>query len=327
MSTVLSGTDSSQILTSLSQSAAGARFNLAFASLQNSYVERYNKEMELINRQAVDSYDTSLDRELAKLQEQLPKLQDYKDQVSNTINMMAERLDQIGDLAFDNASMQLRSAAGNSAAGNSAAVNTAAVNTVNATDFDKKWAQLGDTINNTSMQLQSATGNAVDTTDFDKKRAQLSDMLSRLPILDGSEFSYYGDEGVGDVRLNGLGIKEFSVDDEKTETGSTYELDAALSKANLLVTKLYNRLDMVAGDEDAITERIDQIKAKQKTATEEIKAKVQKIAEEKKSKIAAQLQALSNTFELSQQTTNKVLEAMNSDGGSTQSGTAVDILT
>lgn len=281
MSTVLSSTDSSQILTSLSQSASGARFNLAFAALQNSYVERYNKEMEVVNRQAMDSYDTSLDKELAKLEEQLPKLQDYKDQVSSTINMMAERLDQIGDLSLDNA----------------------------------------------TMQLQAAAGNTVDTTDFDAKRAQLSDMLSRLPVLDGTEFSYYGDEGVGDVRLNGLGINAFTVDDDDAETGSTYEMDAALKKANLLVSKLYNRLDMVAGDEDAITERIDQIKTKQAADTEDIKAKVQKIAEEKKAKIAAQLQALSNTFELSQQSTNKVLEAMNSDGSTTQSGTAVDILT
>lgn len=281
MSTVLSSTDSSQILTSLSQSAAGARFNLAFASLQNSYVERYNKEMEVVNRQAMDSYDTSLDKELAKLEEQLPKLQDYQDQVSSTINMMAERLDQIGDLSIENA----------------------------------------------SLQLQSAAGNTVDTTQFDAKLASLNDSLSRLPILEGSEFSYYGDDGVGDARLNGLGIKGFSVDDDDAETGSTYELDAALGKANLMVTKLYNRLDMVAGDAEAVSDRIDQIKTMQKSSVEDIKAEVQKVAEKKKAAIAAQLQALSNTFELSQQTTNKVLEAMNSDGSTTQSGTAVDILT
>lgn len=279
MSTVLSSTDSSQILTTLAQNSAGARFNLAFNSLQNAYVERYNKEMEVVNRQAMDKYDTSLDAELAKLEEQLPKLEAYQTTVSSALAQATERLDDLGTLQVDNAMLQLHAAAGE---------------TTDATDFNS----------------------AVDS---------LNDMLSRLPIMDGSEFSIFTDEGVGDARLNGIGVNHFSVDDDTAETGSSYELEEGMSKVNLLVTKLYNHLDMVGGEVDTISDRIDTIKDLQENSVEDIKAGVQKIAEEKKAAISAQLQALSVVFETSQQSTAKMLEAMNSDGSTTQEGTAVDI--
>lgn len=261
--------DLTQMLSTLSGMSSRPAFNLAFANLQNSYANQYNDKMQVLQRKALDSYDTSLDAELIKLKEQLPKLEDYQNLVADSVSLVSERLDQIGDLDIQNA----------------------------------------------SLQLHVSAGDTVDASEFNSGVDGLNDALSRLPILDGTEFSFYGDEGVGNIRLNGLGINHFTADDDQATppTGSSYELSAGLSRTNLLITQLYNRLDMVAGEVDRVKERIAEIQDHQQAQVADIKKDVAKKAQEMKLQIASQLQALSISFEAQQASNEQIVKAQTND--------------
>lgn len=261
--------DLTQMLSTLSGMSARPSFNLAFANLQNAYANQYNDKMQILQRKALDRYDTSLDAELAKLEEQLPKLEAYQNSVSSTVAMVAERIDQIGDLDVQNA----------------------------------------------SLQLHAGLGETVDATEFNTSVDNLNNMLSQLPNTDGTEFSFYGDEGVGDIRLNGVGIKYFTADDENADppTGSSAELSKGMSSVNLLIGRLYNRLDMVAGEYDRVQARISEIKDHQQAQAADIKKDVAKQAKEMKLQIASQLQALSVSFESQQASNDKIIKAQTND--------------
>lgn len=261
--------DLTQMLSTLSGMSSRPAFNLAFANLQNSYANQYNDKMQVLQRQALDRYDTSLDAELIKLKEQLPKLEEYQNLVADSVSLVSERLDQIGDLDIQNA----------------------------------------------SLQLHASVGDPLDTTEFDGGVDNLNDALSRLPILDGTEFSFYGDEGVGQIRLNGIGIDHFTVDDDQADppTGSSYELSAGLSRVNLLVSQLYNRLDMVAGEADRVRDRISEIQDHQQAQVADIKKDVARKAQEMKLQIASQLQALSVSFEAQQASNEQIVKAQTND--------------
>ncbi|KIL97221.1 hypothetical protein CCC_00282 [Paramagnetospirillum magnetotacticum MS-1] len=261
--------DLTQMLSTLSGMSARPAFNLAFANIQNSYANQYNDKMQVLQRKAMDTYDTSLDTELSKLKEQLPKLQDYQNLVSNAVAQVAETLDKIGDLDLQNA----------------------------------------------SLQLHAAAGDTPDATEYNASVDSLNESLSRLPNVDGTEFSFYGDEGVGDIRLNGIGIKHFSADDDqaKPPTGSSVELAAGLTRANQLVSQLYNRLDMAAGEVTRVQDRISEIEDHQQTQAADIKKDVAKQAKQMKLEIASQLQALSVSFESQQQQNEKIVKAQTND--------------
>lgn len=261
--------DLTQMLSTLSGMSARPSFNLAFANMQNAMANRYNDEMATLQQKALDHYDTSLDAELSKLQEQLPKLVEYQTKVSTTRNQLLDRLDELSDL---------------------------------------------DTINST-LQTDVTNGNPVVSTVYDIGVDSVTSKLGQLPFLDGIEFSFYGDDGIGNIRQNGLGLEHFSADDDNATppTGSTYDLVAARKKINDTLELINNRLDMVAGEADRVADRIAEIKDHQQASVAEIKADIAKQAQEKKLQIAIQLQALSVSFEAQQASNEKIVKAQNND--------------
>jgi hypothetical protein len=261
--------DLTQMLSTLSGMSARPSFNLAFANMQNAMANRYNDEMATLQQKALDSYDTSLDSELSKLKEQLPKLVEYQSSVANTRNLLLDRLDDLSDL---------------------------------------------DTINST-LQLDASKGNPVTSSVYDAGVKNVNDKLGRLPFLEGSEFGFFGDDGVGNMRLKGVGLADFSVDmDNATPpTGSSYDLVKARTKINDAVELVTNRLDMVAGEVERIADRITEIQEHQQAKVADIKADIAKQAEQKKLQIAMQLQALSVSFESQQASNEKIVKAQAND--------------
>ena len=261
--------DLTQMLSTLSGMSARPAFNLAFSNMQNAMANRYNDEMSVLQSKALDKYDGSLDAELSKLQEQLPKLVDYQTQVSTTRNQLLDRLDQLSDL---------------------------------------------DTINYT-MQTDASHGNPVDSSVYDAGVQSVSNKLGQLPFMDGTEFGFFGDDGIGKFRLDGIGLKAFSVDNDAATppTGSTYDLVASRTKINDAVDLVTNRLDMVAGEAERIANRISEIKDHQQASVADIKDEIAKIAKEKKLQVAMQLQALSVSFESQQASNEKIVKAQTND--------------
>jgi len=261
--------DLTQMLSTLSGMSARPSFNLAFSNLQNAMANRYNNEMATLQQKALDSYDTSLDAELAKLKEQLPKLAEYQSNVANTRNLFLDRLDELSDL---------------------------------------------DTINST-LQQDASNGDPVISSVYDAGVENTNGKLSYLPFLDGTEFGFYGDDGIGNIRLNGIGLDSFSVDDDNATppTGSSYDLVKARTKVNDVLELVTNRLDMVAGEVDRITDRITEIQDHQQASVADIKADIAKKAEEKKLQIAMQLQAISVSFESQQASNEKIVKAQAND--------------
>lgn len=271
--------DLTQMLSTLSGMSARPAFNLAFANLQNSMANRYNNEMAALQQKALDSYDVSLDAELAKLQEQLPKLVDYQGQIADTRNLLLDRLDQLSDL---------------------------------------------DTINS-SLQLDAENGVPIESSVFDGGVDLVTEDFGLLPFIDGNEFGFFGDDGIGDLRLNGIGLEHFSADDDNADppTGSSYELVVGRTKINDTLDLVTNRLDMVAGEVERIASRISEIKDHQQVKVAEIKADIAKQAEEKKMLIAQQLQAMSISFESQQASNERIVKAQNND--SYQPGSVVNL--
>lgn len=259
--------DLTQMLSTLSGMSARPAFNLAFANMQNSMMARYNDEVSVLQQKALDSYDTSLDKELAQLQERLPKLVEYQTQVNNGRTQLLDRLDDLGNLTSLNA----------------------------------------------EQQINAAAGDPVDATKYDAAIDTFNDNLGYLPFLDGTDVDLYGDEGVGEIRMNGLGLEHFSVDDDDAETGATYNLTDSLEKLNLALKRVTNRLDIVASEVDWVETRITEIRDHQQRALEEIKADVAKQVEQKKLLIAQQLQAVSIGFEAAQASSDQMGKAFTND--------------
>lgn len=166
---------------------------------------------------------------------------------------------------------------------------------------------------NAEQQINAAAGDPVDATAYDAVVDQFNQNLGNLPFLDGTEFDLYGDEGIGDIRLNGLGLEHFAVDDDDAETGATYNLTETLEKLNLALKRVSNRLDIVASEIDWVGERITEIRDHQQRSMEEIKADVAKQVEQKKILIAQQLQALSVSFESQQSSNELIVKAQTND--------------
>lgn len=259
--------DLTQMLSTLSGMSARPAFNLAFANMQNSMVTRYNDEVSALQRKALDSYDTNLDKELAQLQERLPKLVEYQAQVNNGRTQLLDRLDDLSNLTSLNA----------------------------------------------EQQINAAAGDPVDATQYDAAIDTFNANLGNLPFLDGTEVDLYGDEGIGQIRMNGLGLEHFAVDDDDAETGATYNLTSSLEKLNLALKRVSNRLDIVASEVDWVETRITEIRDHQQRAMEEIKADVAKQVEQKKLLIAQQLQAISVGFEAAQASNEQMGKAFTND--------------
>lgn len=259
--------DLTQMLSTLSGMSARPAFNLAFANMQNSMVVRYNDEVSALQQKALDSYDTNLDKELAQLQERLPKLVEYQSQVNNGRTQLLDRLDDLSNLTSLNA----------------------------------------------EQQINAAAGDPVDATKYDAAIDKFNDNLGYLPFLDGTDVDLYGDEGVGEIRMNGLGLEHFAVDDDDAETGATYNLTDSLEKLNLALKRVSNRLDIVASEVDWVETRITEIRDHQQRAMEEIKADVAKQVEQKKLLIAQQLQAISIGFEAAQASNEQMGKAFTND--------------
>jgi hypothetical protein len=259
--------DLTQMLSTLSGMSARPAFNLAFANMQNSMVARYNDEVSTLQRQALDTYDTSLDSELEQLQERLPKLTEYQAQVNNGRTQLLDRLDDLSNLTSLNA----------------------------------------------EQQINAAAGDPVDAARYDAAVDEFNDSLGNLPFLDGTDVELYGDEGVGDIRLNGIGLEHFAADDDDAETGATYNLTESLDKLNLAIKRVSNRLDIVASEVDWVETRITEIRDHQQRAVEEIKADIAKQVEQKKLLIAQQLQAVSIGFEAAQASSDQMNKAFTND--------------
>lgn len=259
--------DLTQMLTTLSGMSARPAFNLAFANLQNAMANRYNDEVGAMQQKALDTYDTSLDKELSALQEQLPALEDYQTNVAQARSQLLERIDNLSDLITSNS----------------------------------------------SLQGEAAGGGTVDATAFNSAVDSLNSKLSSLPQIDGSQFSFYGDDGVGNLRLKGSGISHFSADNDTAKTGSTYELGDALEKMNLTINLVNNRVDIVAGEVTRVQDRISEIKDHQQKSVAEIKAKVTQEVQQKKLIVAEQLQAISVGFEASQANSDQLTKAFSND--------------
>jgi predicted nuclease with TOPRIM domain len=104
--------DLTQMLSTLSGMSARPSFNLAFSNMQNAMANRYNNEMMVSQQKALDSYDGSLDTELAKLQEQLPKLEEYQVTVNQARSQLLDRLDNLSDIITASATLQVDAASG-----------------------------------------------------------------------------------------------------------------------------------------------------------------------------------------------------------------------
>ncbi len=171
-----------------------------------------------------------------------------------------------------------------------------------------------DTINST-LQLDAQNGNAVASSVYDAGVDSVKSKFGQLPFVDGNEFGFSGDDGIGNLRLNGVGLGHFSVDNDaaKPPTGSTYDLVAARTKVNDTLDLVTNRLDMVAGEVERISDRISEIKDHQQTTVADIKADIAKQAQQKKLQIAQQLQAMSVSFEAQQVSNEQIVKAQNND--------------
>lgn len=166
---------------------------------------------------------------------------------------------------------------------------------------------------NASLQSAAAGGQSVDTTSYDTAVKNLNQQLANLPQIDGSQFSFYGDDGVGNLRLKGAGIGSFSEDNDKTKTGSTYELGDALTKLNQTINLVNNRVDIVAGEVTRVEDRITEIKDHQQQSVADIKAKITEETQRKKLLVAQQLQAISVGFEASQANSDQLTKAFSND--------------
>ncbi|CUW41756.1 conserved protein of unknown function [Magnetospirillum sp. XM-1] len=259
--------DLTQMLSTLSGMSARPAFNLAFANMQNAMVVRYNDEVSALQRKALDSYDTNLDKELAQLQTRLPKLVEYQSQVNNARTQLLDRLDDFGNLTSLNA----------------------------------------------EQQINSAAGDPVDATRYDAEIDKFNASLGNLPFTEGTDVDLIGDEGMGQIRMNGLGLQHFSVDDDDAKTGATYNLSSSLDKLNLALKRISNRLDIVASEVDWVETRITEIKDHQQQSMADIKADVAKQVQQKKLLIAQQLQAVSIGFEAAQASSEKMDKAFTND--------------
>jgi hypothetical protein len=176
---------------------------------------------------------------------------------------------------------------------------------------------------NAEQQFNAAAGDPVDTTAYDAEIDAFNDKLANLPFLDGAEFELYGDEGIGEIRLNGLGLEHFSADDDIAETGSTHNLSDSLEALNLALNRVSNLLEIVEGKVDWAEERIVEIQDHQQASVADIKADIAKQAEEKKMLIAQQLQAVSVAFEAAQASSDQMVKAFSND--SYQPGSVVNL--
>jgi hypothetical protein len=259
--------DLTQMLSTLSGMSARPAFNLAFANLQNAMASRYNDEVTALQQKALDSYDGSLDKELAKLQEQLPKLESYQTDVAKARALILDRVDNLSDL----------------------------------------------TSLNSNLQFAAANGEPVDPTAYNAAVDNFNEQLKIMPFIDGNEFGFYGDDGTGNLRLNGIGLEHFSADDNNTETGATYNLSSTLEKLNNTLNSLGNRVDVVSGEVTRIQDRISEIQDHQQKSAAEIKANVAQQVQQKKLLIAEQLQAVSIGFEASQASSDQMVKAFSND--------------
>ncbi|ARJ64636.1 hypothetical protein WV31_02585 [Magnetospirillum sp. ME-1] len=166
---------------------------------------------------------------------------------------------------------------------------------------------------NAEQQINAAAGDPVDATKYNAEIDKFNESLGNLPFLDGTEVDLNGDEGVGQIRMKGVGLEHFSADDDDAKTGSTYNLTDSLEKINFALQRVSNRLDIVASEVDWVETRISEIKDHQQQKAEEIKADVAKQVEQKKLLIAQQLQAVSIGFEAAQASSDQMGKAFNND--------------
>jgi hypothetical protein len=170
-----------------------------------------------------------------------------------------------------------------------------------------------DTLNAT-LQDQVSKGQTVDDTEFNAKVDALNNNLKVLPFVDGSQFDDYGDSGIGNIRLNGVGLKHFSADGNTTPpTGSSTDLLKARTQINDTLDLLTNRLDIASGRVDQVSSRISEIQSMQQKKTAEIKADVAKQAQTLKLQLAQQLQAISVAFEAQQGNSDQLTKAFTND--------------
>jgi hypothetical protein len=170
-----------------------------------------------------------------------------------------------------------------------------------------------DTLNST-LQDQASKGQTVNAAEFNAKVDALNNNLKVLPFVDGSQFDDYGDSGIGNIRLNGVGLKHFSVDSNSTPpTGSSTDLLKARTQINDTLDLLTNRLDIASGRVDQVSSRISEIQNIQQKKTAEIKADVAKQAQTLKLQLAQQLQAISVAFEAQQGNSDQLTKAFTND--------------
>lgn len=168
---------------------------------------------------------------------------------------------------------------------------------------------------NGDLQNAASGGQAYDAAAFNAAVDGLNANLKVLPFVDGSEFNDYGDSGIGNIRLNGIGLQHFSVDDNNVTppTGSSTELLKARTKVNDTLDLLSNRLDIAGGMADQVSSRIREIQTLQDRKTAEIKDDVAKQSKDLKLQLAQQLQAISIAFEAQQGNTDQLTKAFTND--------------
>lgn len=267
--TVLSASvaDAGQLLSSVAHDAARPTFNFTFARIQDAAIRRYNDSIVKIQNEALDKVDVSVEAQLKSIEEKLPKLQKYQNQIASLGGNLSDAIALMDTLDAEDAALQV--------------------------------------------------SGSPDPTVYNATVDRLNALIGRLPFMDGSSIGDYTDEGIGNLRLNGLGLQHWS------QADSPAELVAARTTLNDKAELVNTRLSGVAELVDDTARQLDDVTMRLIVKNAEIKDDVAKKSSDLKLQLAQQLNALSISFEVTLQQNERMAAAL--DGGAWTPGSVVNL--
>lgn len=251
---LFSGANIGQTLAGLAQTAARPGFELRFAQLQNTVINRINQKIEEINNDNTGVISPQMVLEKARMQRTSDILNGYQNELTNQYNGVAD-------------------------------------------------------IYNKLMDLDEGDPEA-----FDRVLGQINQTASLLQNVDGTPANVFSLDGVADLRDNGVlrvtrdgaqvAVQKFSDFADVNEAKAA--ISDALSRVAASVNIINTTVDSVDGLRNSVDKRLTavtlEIEAAKTTASAEKAAKIKEMEQE----YARMLNALSLSFEGSQQVTQRI---------------------
>lgn len=251
---LFSGANIGQTLAGLAQTAARPGFELRFAQLQNTVINRINQKIEEINNDNTGVISPQMVLEKARMQRTSDILNGYQNELTNQYNGVAD-------------------------------------------------------IYNKLMDLDEGDPEA-----FDRVLGQINQTASLLQNVDGTPANVFSLDGVADLRDNGVlrvtrdgaqvAVQKFSDFADVNEAKAA--ISDALSRVSASVNIINTTVDSVDGLRNSVDKRLTavtlEIEAAKTTASAEKAAKIKEMEQE----YARMLNALSLSFEGSQQVTQRI---------------------